>query len=598
MSFVLLQTNEGSMHDAPRRVVVEGGPGSGKTTLALRLLHSWATQDDWLGPSIELALFVPLRELRGNSLAHYLSKELLPKTALSGCASPWGGGGGGSYGGSGNGFAQVWKCLGLLEDRLLFVLDGYDEAVALGGQEGKGQGGTGAGNGREALGDAVELLEGRMFPECRILITCSPGWSSELFPLVQRRVLLHGLDWAHVERLVTAYFNGNKKPESASHFLEVVFASQQVLRPLACWPLGWLLLCVLFEEEGGRLPTDTLDVHQALFKCLIRRSLVRKGEILMPSEISSDLPGHCKKLLAEFGRLALTSIKEERFLYTDSEIRAHCRGGGLEVTELGFLSRGLNFGRSHNQKKRADYYTPVIRTFAEFLAAYYISSIVHYSNILRRELEDLPGMTGGGIGSVLDNNTVLILRFLMGLLGRKGHLVFNQLCPLDFPTRTLFMLLQASGPSEANVAAVCRLLGASSSSWVGMGNGASGSSSKVPVPLVHTAPLELEGWSHVIQSEACTLEALELVFQFDKGADYEEHLDSFFTSLSSNDSVRLVRISSLLGHEFTAAEVDRLAGYVKTTLCKSRLHTFELVITCLEDSAHDRYLFESHLCVF
>lgn len=177
----------------------------------------------------------------------------------------------------------------------------------------------------------------------------------------------------------------------------------------------------------------------------------------------------------------------------------------------------------------------------------------------------------------------------MGLLGRKGHLVFNQLCPLDFPTRTLFMLLQASGPTEANVAAVCRLLGASSGSWVGMGNGTSGSNSKVPVPLVHTAPLELEGWSHVLQSEACTLEALELVFQFDKGADYEEHLDAFFTSLSSNDSVRLVRISSLLGHEFTATEVERLAGYVKTTLSKSRLHTFELVITCLEDSAHDRY---------
>jgi hypothetical protein len=308
----------------------------------------------------------------------------------------------------------------------------------------------------------------------------------------------------------------------------------------------------------------------------------------MPGGASPDLPGHCKKLLAEFGKLALTCIKEERFLYTDSDIRAHCRGGGLEVTELGFLNRGLSFGRSYIQKKRAEYYTPLIRTFAEFLAAYYISSVVHYSNILRRELEDLPGMSGGGTVPVLDNSTVLILRFLMGLLGRKGHLVFNQLCPLDFPTRTLFMLLQASGPTEANVAAVCRLLGASSGSWVGMGNGTSGSSSKVPVPLVHTAPLELEGWSHVLQSEACTLEALELVFQFDKGADYEEHLDAFFTSLSCNDSVRLVRISSLLGHEFTATEVDRLAGYVKTTLSKSKLHTFELVITCLEDSAHDR----------
>nr|CAD7201577.1 unnamed protein product [Timema douglasi] len=526
-----VRTSEGVMHDAPRRVVVEGGPGSGKTTLALRLLHSWATQDDWLGPSIQLALFVPLRELKGSSLAHYLSKELLPKTALGGGASPWSSGGTGTCGG-GNGFAQVnhpaaafmflprhasdvsilelkkptitawgphyhgdyskavdlsvltsidlsvlpsieltalpsvdlsvlttidlsvlpsidltvlpsvdltvltsvdltvlpsvdlsvlttidlsvlpsvdltvlpsvdlsvlttidlsvlpsvdltvlpsvhlsvlttidlsvlpsvdltvlpsvdltvltsvdltvlttidltvlpsvdltvfpsvdltvlpsvdlsvlttidlsvlpsadltvlpsvdlsvlpsidltvlpsvdltvltsvdltvltsvdlsvlpsidltvlpsvdltvlpsvdlsvlttidlsvlpdvWKCLGHLEDRLLFVLDGYDEAVSLWCQEGGGKGGqTGtSGGGREALGDAVELLEGRLFPECRILVTCCPGWSSELIPLVQRRVLLHGLDWPHVERLVTAYFAGNKKPECAN----------------------------------------------------------------------------------------------------------------------------------------------------------------------------------------------------------------------------------------------------------------------------------------------------------------------------------------------------------------------------------------------
>ncbi|GLH16212.1 Uncharacterized protein GBIM_20551 [Gryllus bimaculatus] len=63
-----------------------------------------------------------------------------------------------------------------------------------------------------------------------------------------------------------------------------------------------------------------------------------------------------------------------------------------------------------------------------------------------------------------------------------------------------------------------------------------------------------------------------LVFQFDKGADCEELLDHFFAALARNDSVRLVR--------FTAAEVARLAGY-------ARLHTFELVITCLEDSAHD-----------
>lgn len=366
-----------------------------------------------------------------------------------------------------------------------------------------------------------------------------------------------------------------------------------MLRPLATWPLGWLLLCVLFEEEGGQLPTDSLDAHQALFKCLVRRSLSRRGEL--PIGCGSDLPGHCKKLLAEFGKLALACIKEDRFTYTDAEIRAHCRG--MDVTELGFLSRGLTFGSvggvtGGGQKRRTDYYTPLLRSFAEFLAAYYISSVVHYANILRRELEDLPGLSAG---NVADGTTVLILRFLMGLLGRKSHLVFNQLCPLDFPTRTLFTFLQAACPGDLNVAAVCRLLGAGGGAWGGgpgtNGGGWAGGGRTGSVPLVHTSPLELEGWAQVLRNEACALDALELSVQLEQSSsDCQPGLDEFFAALAGNDSLRLVRVSSLLGHELAASELARLAGYVRATLRKPRLQAFELVITCLEDSTHDRYI--------
>nr|XP_050859062.1 uncharacterized protein LOC127067776 isoform X2 [Vespula vulgaris]XP_050859063.1 uncharacterized protein LOC127067776 isoform X2 [Vespula vulgaris] len=513
--FAPVRLSDGTVSEAPRRVAVEGGPGSGRTTLCLRLLYQWAIQAE--GPA--LAFIVPLRELRGSPLLNYLARELLPRTAALGDA-----------------VAQVWRTLHLMEDRVLFVLDGYDECIG----------------GRASLGDAADLLEGRLFPEARILVTCSPINTATLSPLVQRRIHLAGLEWPHVERLCVAYFIHNNMAGRACEFLEALNVQPQPVKQLGQHPLGWIMLCCLYQDSGS-LPTETSALMHAAVKCIVKRSL----EPAIPYE--EEIPGHCRKRLEEFGKVSLAALREGRCCYTEAEIRA--RGGGIEVTRLGFLTRGLTFG----QRRKPDLFTPIHVAVAEFLAAYYLTSVAQYANILRRELEGLPS---GIIGH------------LAGLLGPKTHLILNQLCPLEVPPRSVFSLLKAAGASDGNVSAVCRLVGAGS----GFGPAPN---EKPPAPLVHTSPLELEGWSKILQSSACTLEALELVFQLERGFD-TRYLDEFFDALATNESVKLVRITSLLGQEFPADEALRLAGHLKSVLGKKKLNDFELVITCLEESAHDK----------
>ncbi|XP_025155865.1 uncharacterized protein LOC105185347 isoform X2 [Harpegnathos saltator] len=513
--FAPVRLSDGTVSEAPRRVAVEGGPGSGRTTLCLRLLHQWATQSD--GPA--LAFIVPLRELRGSPVLNYLARELFPRTAALGDA-----------------VSQVWRTLHLMEDRVLFVLDGYDECVG----------------GRASLGDAADLLEGRLFPEARILVTCSPNNSVALSPLVQRRIHLAGLEWQHVERLCVAFFIHNDIAEKACEFLEELNMQPQSVRQLGQHPLGWIMLCCLYQDSGS-LPTETSALVQAAVKCIVKRSLDP------PVPYNEEIPGHCRKRLEDFGKVSLAALREGRCCYTEAELRA--RGGGIEVTRLGFLTRGLTFG----QRRKPDLYTPIHMAVAEFLAAYYLTSVAQYANILRRELEGLPS---GIIGH------------LAGLLGPKTHLILNQLCPLEVPPRAVFSLLKAAGASDGNISAVCRLVGA------GPGFGPA-PSERPPAPLVHTSPLELEGWARILESAACTLEALEVVFQVERGSD-PRYLDDFFDALAANESVKLVRITSLLGQEFPADEAQRLAGHLKSVLGKKKLNDFELVITCLEEAAHDR----------
>ncbi|XP_046419917.1 uncharacterized protein LOC124179504 [Neodiprion fabricii] len=515
--FAPVRLSDGSVSEAPRRVAIEGGPGSGRTTLCLRLLHQWATQVD--GGSPALALIVPLRELRGSSVLSYLSRELLPRTS-----------------GLGDAATQVWRTLHLMEDRVLFVLDGYDECVG----------------GRPSLSDAIDLLEGRLFPDARILVTCSPKNSGALSPLVQRRVNLAGLEWPHVERLCAAYFIHNDIADRVRDFLEVLNAQPQPVRQLGQHPLGWVMLCSLYQDSGS-LPEEGSALVQAAVKCIVKRSLDP------PLSYTEEIPGHCRKRLEDFGRLALGALREGRCCYTEAELRA--RGGGLEVTRLGFLTRGLTFG----QRRKPELFTPIHAAVTEFLAAYYLTSVAQYANILRRELEGLPA---GIIGH------------LAGLLGPKTHLILNQLCPLEVPPRAVFSLLKSAGASDGNITAVCRLVGA------GPGFGPAPNEPRV-APLVHTVPIELEGWARILESSACTLEALEVVFQVERGSD-PRFLDDFFEALAANESVRLVRITSLLGHEFPVDEAQRLARHLKSVLGKNRLNDFELVITCLEESAHDR----------
>lgn len=103
-------------------------------------------------------------------------------------------------------------------------MDGYDEAISTSSATNLTNPSPGC------LGpDIWPLLDGRLFPEARVLITsvASARALADLNAVIQRRIVLSGLARDHVENLVSDYF-GNRQTAEADRLLDMVHASPQV----------------------------------------------------------------------------------------------------------------------------------------------------------------------------------------------------------------------------------------------------------------------------------------------------------------------------------------------------------------------------------
>lgn len=86
--------------------------------------------------------------------------------------------------------------------------------------------------------------------------------------------------------------------------------------------------------------------------------------------------------------------------------------------------------------------------------------------------------------------------------------------------------------------------------------------------MIQTNSVELEDWGRLLYSPDCMLEGVEVILDFD-GSSKDKH-ESFFTSMSFNESVKSVKLTCVVGGEFGETEV--------------RLQNFPLLIMMLYDN--------------
>lgn len=241
------------------------------------------------------------------------------------------------------GFSSAWNSLSTLGPKLLIVIDGYD--IVRNSPKRKV---------KNIPQDIIDLLEGKLFPESRIIIISTSQNIVDILPLVQRHVKYEGLTWG---KSVSLLSGGQWR--SHSRFLETVQQCSH-LRNVARTPLGCLALATGYEICNGDLPTEEIDVIESVMNWVSSTDATQSH-------------------IAELGRLALFSLKTKRTTMTTTEIKMYC--SNPESSILNCLEKAHLFGKTA-KKKNEHMYTPICAGIIELLAANYIASLANRPGLL------------------------------------------------------------------------------------------------------------------------------------------------------------------------------------------------------------------------
>ena len=330
-----------SEEDNDPLVLVEGSPGIGKTTFCLKLAHDWvngAMPRNF--PSFKLVFLLKCRDMEGNivkDLRKEIFEQLLPEDLKK----------------------KTKKALvSFLEDldnqkQILILLDGLDELP-------------------EKSEDRVNKVLGRKkLTFCYVLATTrqEKGIDSRKKFQFDLCLAIEGFSKDNSFEYIRKHFRniGTEHSSKGERLVEEI-KQNPLLRHLQRNPLNLLLLCVVYEDHEGSLPSSFTDLYQTIVRCLLRRYCAR--EELKASEKDEDLDKQFEKTILALGELAWKCLLNDRLSFYEDELEE------LERSNENIVARTLGLVYKEESLKRLKprhAYSFLHKTFQEYLAASYIA---------------------------------------------------------------------------------------------------------------------------------------------------------------------------------------------------------------------------------
>ena len=334
-----LTETDTSSSKVPKRILIEGAPGIGKTVLARETAYCWATNA--ILTEIKIVFLLYLRDPQLQSIT--TTKQLVEYMSM-GCLDD----------------EQITTLNKYLVNtkgqQLCVVMDGFDEYPAS----------------MQKNSFIINIINGKVLPEAVVVVTSRPTATVSLHDQVDRRIDIVGLPKEERDKYISQVFsNLPEKKDELDRYLK----QQPVINGLCFVPLHLAILLYLFQQ--GSLPETLTEMNESFILHTIYRHLKRHGLTRCgPVDKLGKVPKQVLDIVYKLSELAFKGLQENKLVFTFDEIELTCpyiddtvgaiNGFGLLQAVEHYPHKGAGTTQSFNF---------LHFTMQEFLAALHVSTL-------------------------------------------------------------------------------------------------------------------------------------------------------------------------------------------------------------------------------
>ena len=316
-------------------VLIEGRPGSGKTTLVHKIARDWATGNKILHGASKVFL-ISLRFINYSGrdrklvdILFYDDENLSQKVE-----------------------GNLKKCGG---KGACFIIDGLDEYQP------------------KCQGESViyHLIYKKCLPFSMVIVASRPVATSGIRDYSTKRIEVLGFTRQQIYEYVGNYPFEVSKPTDMARRLKLFLSQHGNILHMCYLPVHAAIICFLFSQLEGDIPhTETQIYEQFAMSTILRQKTRNKGSFQLKS--LKSLCGQDKIEFSKIVKLAYEMIINSQQVVSQSVAKVSLSNGtDSDLACLGLLT----VERTYRHYGNEDMYTFLHLTFQEYLAAFYLAEM-------------------------------------------------------------------------------------------------------------------------------------------------------------------------------------------------------------------------------